>query len=464
MDPVGFAASLITLVEVSSKVIAYLQSVQQGGKTREKLLHELIVLSFVLRSFKSDFDPPPLSADQPWMQPLKALVEPEGHGVIDQIRQELTGLETRLTGTSSKVGKAWSTLRWPFEEKQALETIARVHRLQETATLVLSQSSHQLNREILSNVNHLTSAAEDEQFQNVLNWLSPFNFRQKQQEVRGAAESFPWILQDKRFMSWQVGDAPLLWCHGPPGAGKSVLAASLFDEIMRGCRDYQKVAVLVGFCSFDNENYQKPEPVVASLLKQVAQIRGRLSSELKEEHSRSLRQDGKKPELEKLKALLRKELEDFEKTFIIFDGLDEASNENDRAAIIATLHSLKPSAKVLITSRFSEDISTSIYDTMRCQNCRSHKKSQYWRCTVCEHHVLCEGCRIKAVESNDTDGSHQGVRQSSSASILFRPKKGDIRKYVRMRIEADAGLKRMVDKSELGATIITNVVAKSEKL
>lgn len=213
-----------------------------------------------------------------------------------------------------------------------------------------------------------------------MNWLSPLNFRQKQQEIRGIAESFTWILQNEKFLSWQVGDAPLFWWHGSPGAGKSVLTASLFDEIIRGCREYQKIAVLVGFCSFDNENYQKPESVVASLLKQVAQIRGRLSSELKEEHFRSLRDDGKMPELGKLKALLQKELKEFEKTFIIFDGLDEARNENDRAAILATLHTLKPSAKVLITSWFLEDIETSINDAMRSQKCLSHKKPQYWRC------------------------------------------------------------------------------------
>lgn len=167
MDPVGFAASLITLVGLSSRVIAYLQTVQQGGKTRVKLLNEITILSYVLRSFNADLDPLPTSADEPWMQPLKALIKPEGHGVIDQIRQELTGLETKLTGTSTRVGKSWSTIRWPFEEKQALETIARVHRLKDTATLVISQSSHQLNREIISNVNNLTTVAQDEQFQKV---------------------------------------------------------------------------------------------------------------------------------------------------------------------------------------------------------------------------------------------------------------------------------------------------------
>lgn len=465
MDPISFAASLITLVEVSTKVIAYLQGVQQGGKAREKLLNELTVLSFVLRSFKADFDPPPPTGDEPWMQPLKALIEPEGHGILEQIRQELTDLEKKLTGTSTRVGKAWSTLRWPFEEKQALQMIERIHRLKDTVTLVLSQSSQQMNREVLSSVQNLTSAAEDNQFQNVLNWLSPFNSRQKQQEIRGNAESFSWILQDKKFLSWHLGDRPSLWCHGPPGAGKSVLAASLFDEIMRLHKDHQKVAVLVAFCSFDNESYQKPQSVVASLLKQVAQIRGRLSQELKEEHAQSLRQDGTKPDLNRLKQLLRKELENFETTFIIFDGLDETSNVADRAAIVAALHACGPSAKVLVTSRFSEDIATSMANTMRCQRCHSHSKAQYWRCSLCEDHVLCESCRNKAVDYGDPEGSHQGVRQSSPASILFRPKKGDIRKYVRMRIETDTGLKRMVDAQDgLGATIISTVVARSEKL
>lgn len=444
MDSVGFVASVITLVDVSWKVMGHIQDIKLGGHAREKLLKEVTVLWLVLRGLQTDIDPPPKSPDAKWMQPFLILVDKGG--ILEQIRQEITSLEAKMRGSSTKIGRAWSTMTWPFEEKQALQIVETIHGLAESATLVLSQSNHRLNREILCNVEKLSSAAEDSEFQTILNWLTPLDFPKKQREIlNGIADSYTWVLDDEKFLSWHQGDMPSLWCHGPPGAGKSVLAASIFADVKRAHQNENNVAVLVAFCSFDNEASQTPCTILASLLKQVLRIRGRLPLQIKEEHSKSLGEDGSRPNVDKLEELLCQELREFDSTFIILDGLDEAEKTGGRATILRALHAQGPRAKVLITWRFSEDIRKARMERMKCQVCLSDREPQYWCCTMCKHHVLCEDCRAKALDAKELDEKHQGIRQSRWESIAFRPQDSDIRKYVQWRIELDSGLTEMAE-------------------
>ena len=69
---------------------------------------------------------------------------------------------------------------------------------------------------------------KDETDLNVLEWLSPLNPQQTHVDVR--SQRLPgtglWLLDKDEFKRWRYDalSPHILWCHGIPGAGKTVLA------------------------------------------------------------------------------------------------------------------------------------------------------------------------------------------------------------------------------------------------
>ncbi len=165
MDPISAAASIVSVAELVMRVVDYLHTVKQGGFVRKKLQDETLVLWLGVSTLRRQFDPVPASLDEPWMEPLQVLLEPGG--VMQQMREVLEELESKLKGRPSKLGQAWLTLCWPFEEKEAQKIIDRIHRLSTTANLAVSQSSHQLNREMIGDIGKIKTMAENSHFQTV---------------------------------------------------------------------------------------------------------------------------------------------------------------------------------------------------------------------------------------------------------------------------------------------------------
>jgi hypothetical protein len=52
--------------------------------------------------------------------------------------------------------------------------------------------------------------------QAILNWLSPLNFRVRQNDIFNTRQegTGEWFLQGKHFQRWVEGTEKLLWCHG----------------------------------------------------------------------------------------------------------------------------------------------------------------------------------------------------------------------------------------------------------
>jgi hypothetical protein len=69
----------------------------------------------------------------------------------------------------------------------------------------------------------------------VLLWLSTFEYQRKHNDV--CARRFPgtgqWLLERDEFLNWR--DDPqssnVLWCHGIPGAGKTVLSSVVVHKL-----------------------------------------------------------------------------------------------------------------------------------------------------------------------------------------------------------------------------------------
>lgn len=75
---------------------------------------------------------------------------------------------------------------------------------------------------------------QDSQVEAILDWLSPLNMYQKQQDIlsRRHGDTGAWLLSNDAFQRWvnSEGSDRTLWCPGDPGTGKTVITYVLADR------------------------------------------------------------------------------------------------------------------------------------------------------------------------------------------------------------------------------------------
>ncbi|KAH7319047.1 hypothetical protein BKA65DRAFT_556477 [Rhexocercosporidium sp. MPI-PUGE-AT-0058] len=201
--------------------------------------------------------------------------------------------------------------------------------------------------------------AERRQF---LEWVSDINYEETFNDIikkkhPGTGE---WLLHHEKFRCWAKSPKPsLLWCHGKPGAGKSVLSSLVLDHVSAFELNDPETCVIFAYYS-----YQTPER--HSLAKLLGSFIRQLASKLKEVPPDTLKffqshyRDAKTPNADDLNRHFFECVHQFPSQIIVVcDGLDECET-NSREEVfdfIARLVSKQSTlAKVFITSRRDEDI------------------------------------------------------------------------------------------------------------
>lgn len=169
-------------------------------------------------------------------------------------RVKLEALVQKLDRPGLAKGKM-GVLRWPFEEKEYKETISELHNLTAWMQFSLSIGGYRLlsssSAEVLKTLREHLSHFEDikqhqlelrrnleqrldfpknvtREKQDLLNWLSVLNVQAQHDKIQAARTQHTgtWFLRDETFLRWRGdrAESHLLWCHGLPGSGKTVLS------------------------------------------------------------------------------------------------------------------------------------------------------------------------------------------------------------------------------------------------
>ncbi|KAH9060233.1 hypothetical protein EDB87DRAFT_621040 [Lactarius vividus] len=160
-------------------------------------------------------------------------------------------------------------------------------------------------------------------------WLSPadpstnHNIARKAQH-KGTAL---WFFQDSIFFEWK-STGSLLWIHGKPGSGKSVICSSVIQDIMTLC---EARSAIMAYFYFDFRDLKK-QTCHDLLLSLVSQLSTRSSPcchilhRIYETHERGTRQPSDDTLKECLKEMLR--LPGQAPIFIVLDALDECPDSS----------------------------------------------------------------------------------------------------------------------------------------
>ncbi|KAH7163352.1 hypothetical protein B0J13DRAFT_634582 [Dactylonectria estremocensis] len=164
----------------------------------------------------------------------------------------------------------------------------------------------------------------------VLRWLDPYNSKFQHNSCRKAkfSGSGQWLLEDRGFKNWfdpVYCTTPLLWLNGIPGAGKTVLASTIIDEIQTLVKTDQ-VRLAYFYCRGIDNSRNTFEAVGRGLLSQLMRDDEDLLLQLYEKGNL---QSGEAVlrDASMTKELLDVALDSQKTTYIVIDGIDECGRD-----------------------------------------------------------------------------------------------------------------------------------------
>ncbi|MCJ1387554.1 hypothetical protein MMC18_000397 [Xylographa bjoerkii] len=373
-DPLSTLASLIAIVQISGSIVSicydYRSAVKKACKDQVRLTEEVKSLRDVLEGLVALADQD--SSGDSRLPMINTLNQKDGP--LEQCKSELKALEAKLRPASGwkAVGKA---LKWPLSEPEVVKSLTSLNRLK--ATLMLALTTDQMvvslaiqdeTQRIKTYTERLTEEVDSirklEERKQIMIWLAApdctrnyVTARKKRQDGTGL-----WLLSDERYTRWKTAKDSLLWIHGIPGCGKTVLSALVVDDITQYCQSSKAFGVAYFYFDFNDDCQQSPESFLRSTIAQLVVQSSTAMRDLEDYYRTATYKpffenyrDGKLTTID-LIALLRLCLSAFDHTFLVLDALDECRDRGDLLSLISQIECLEPSKlNILMTSRTEKD-------------------------------------------------------------------------------------------------------------
>lgn len=158
-------------------------------------------------------------------------------------------------------------------------------------------------------------------------------------------------------------------CQGIPGAGKTVLASLVIDQLTTKFHGDKHTGI--AYIYFDyRQREEHAETLLRNILKQLAQKRPSLPACVSTLYMQGIQ--GFPPSLETISQALQSMTEDFSNIFIILDALDECTASNDcRMRFLAEIFSFRDmtAANIFATSRPNTEIADKFRGGMFMEIC-----------------------------------------------------------------------------------------------
>ncbi|KAF2257612.1 hypothetical protein CC78DRAFT_482883 [Lojkania enalia] len=134
MDPLSVTASIIAILQLSAKVLEYLNDVKDASKDRTQCALEISNLYNLLFSLRAQVEEG--DATNEWYTALQALAVE--NGPLDQFKQALETLQARITD-GGRLKKAGDILMWKFKKEEIASILGRIERLKTLVELALQR-------------------------------------------------------------------------------------------------------------------------------------------------------------------------------------------------------------------------------------------------------------------------------------------------------------------------------------
>lgn len=218
---------------------------------------------------------------------------------------------------------------------------------------------------------HQRDHQRDQEYQAILNWLTPVNYATQQndfmtQKQEGTNE---WLLKSSEFQNWLAHTNQTLFCPGIPGAGKTIITATVIHHLHAKFRDDSSVGIAYLYCTFKQRQQQAPVHLMTNVLKQLAMGQPTVPQALKDLYYRH-KDSQAHPELGEIRSTLHDVAATYSRTFIIIDALDECQIvQNGLDVFIREILNFQAvvKANIFATSRFIQHIESKFQKATRLE-------------------------------------------------------------------------------------------------
>lgn len=386
-DPLSITASLIAVGQVTGNIISSCYSYQQGLKNARKDISRIILESQTLRSvIERLLDQVTEDESSGVVLPSLARMISKSGGLFEICSKDLARLEERLQTPVDKWKRLGDRLLWPLRESEIAKEVDNIHRMRsviESGLAVDTAASireiQNTTRELRSRILDLSSSIntpDDRRLQVMLEWLDAPDPSARHNMVRkGRTEGTgSWLLQGAEFKEWRNSDEMVvLWMHGIPGCGKSVLTSSLVDYLRCFISAEGRSAALAYFYfQFSDKDTSTVDLMLRSLISQLSSWKGSPPTTLEDYASRHFRdsrypnkrgvtyKDGiSQPSTSELSGILHGIARELGEVFLVIDGLDECEDQDGLISVVDEILGWNAGhLHIFLTSRFDHDLQT----------------------------------------------------------------------------------------------------------
>ena len=360
-DPLSILGGFASVIQISQVVIGYIKAVKGANADRQRLLIEIRSTSVLCQTLVDNID---IDADQ-WLPTLRILSQQES-GPLGQFEKTLERLQSKLgPGSKSKgrLDKIVSALKWPFEQDEFREIVVGLERQRSLFNLAMTNDNHRLalailqtTQEVAGTLNMIRAEQKHQEqvarvlgeniksIQNstnletlrlrdrencdrrqlMLSKLTSIDFEATHKDIssRRVQDTGQWLLESPAYKSWHYKKSScVLWCPGKPGAGKTMLASLVIDDLRQSGfdphsrpTDFAKQAVAGVYCSYRNPD--TTSSLVGSILSQL------LSSieQPPKDDPRDILDRGR------LHQIFSSIFDQFGRLYVVIDALDECTD------------------------------------------------------------------------------------------------------------------------------------------
>ncbi|KAJ7117141.1 ankyrin repeat-containing domain protein [Mycena epipterygia] len=343
MALIGLVASVLQLVDTVAKAGTFIKDLHKAPKEQQQLLSEITSLQPLLTALQDRL----LSNSSAAANHIK---EPLSH--FEDTMKRYTG-KLQAGGVFSRVSKPISWTLW--NKKEAKEDLDQVERFKsllntwltvdiwdvgqqhdtilksvEKSVVLVAQEQHQHFDGILKSVElvaqeqqqHIDDAKRDK----ILEWMSPLNSFQRQADIfsRWQPGTGGWLLTSPEFRDWESDCGKSLWCHGMPGAGKTVLASLVVNHLESRTHN-ENIGVACIYLNYKEAESQTPQNLLGCLWRQL--VLGKpippAVHALYEKH----RERNTRLPLDEVHTILTSSVAPYSKVYLIVDAVDEYPEE-----------------------------------------------------------------------------------------------------------------------------------------
>ena len=133
IDPLSVTASITAIIDLTAKVLRYLNDVKHASKERAQCAVEVAYLQSLLLNLRFRIEEEPSSGL--WLTTVQSLARE--NGPLDQYKQTLEELERRLDAKDSGLKGAAATLVWKFSKEEIQNVLSKIERLKSLIQIAL---------------------------------------------------------------------------------------------------------------------------------------------------------------------------------------------------------------------------------------------------------------------------------------------------------------------------------------